>query len=81
LYHFVDFKEFKVYNIKFKTVYSNDNIFINMSDIFKLINVILSLIPTHQNSKPLLMSRYTTVTDILFYNYMFIIVSLLVLSM
>ena len=24
-------------------------------------------IPTHQNSKPLLMSRYTTVTHILFY--------------
>jgi len=25
------------------------------------------LIPTHQNSKPLLMSRYTTVTHILFF--------------
>jgi len=25
------------------------------------------LIPTHQNSKPLLMSQYTTVTHILFY--------------
>ena len=28
------------------------------------------LIPTHQNSKPLLMSRYTTVTRILFYKYL-----------
>jgi len=34
---------------------------------FVVVVLVIDHFPTHQNSKPLLMSRYTTVTYILFY--------------